>query len=76
MNVFQRAEEIAKPLSQEIVTDKAGSASRGIESAFINDHKDKRQKHTLIKMGAGYPNGNQWADTALSGQCTYLRSYV
>ncbi|MDA4114105.1 MAG: hypothetical protein OK474_08675, partial [Thaumarchaeota archaeon] len=45
-----------------MVTDKAGSASRGIERAFINDPKDKRPKHTPIEMGAGYHNGNQLAE--------------
>jgi transposase-like protein len=62
MNAFQRAKEIAKALPHEIVTDKAGSAARGIERAFINDPKEERPKHTLIKTGAGYPNGNQWAE--------------
>jgi hypothetical protein len=50
----------AKALSREIVTDKAGQAPRGIERAFIHD--STKPKHTLIKTGAGYPNGNQWAE--------------
>jgi tRNA threonylcarbamoyladenosine modification (KEOPS) complex Cgi121 subunit len=44
---FQRAREIAKALPHEIVTDKAGSAERGIKRAFI--HESVKPKHTLIK---------------------------
>jgi len=32
----------------------------GIERAFIHD--TIKPKHTLIKTGAGYPKGNQWAE--------------
>jgi len=59
---FLRAKEIAKALPREIVTDKAGQAPRGIERAFIHEPASQRPKHTLIKTGAGYPNGNQWAE--------------
>lgn len=62
MNAFLRAQEIAKAIPREIVTDKAGQAPRGIERAFIQTPRAQRPKHTLIKSGAGYPNGNQWAE--------------
>lgn len=60
MRAFLRAKEIAKAIPREIVTDKAGSAPRGIERAFILDKE--QPKHTMIVSGASHPNGNQWAE--------------
>ncbi len=59
-HAFRRAREIAQAIPHEIVTDKAGSAPRGVEGAFVSDRE--KPKHTLITAGAGYPNGNQWAE--------------
>jgi len=59
---FQRAVEVAHAIPREIVTDKAGQAPRGIERAFIHTPSAQRPKHTMIVSGAGYPNGNQWAE--------------
>ena len=61
-NAFLRAQEIAKALPREIVTDKAGQAPRGIERAFIHAPASERPEHNMIVAGAGYPNGNQWAE--------------
>jgi hypothetical protein len=59
-NAFLRAKEIAKALLHQIVTDKAGCAPRGVERAFIQD--SVKPEHNMIVSGAGYPNGNQWAE--------------
>ncbi len=40
-----------------MTTDKAGSAPRGTERAFIHDPKEQRPNHAMIVSGAGYPNG-------------------
>lgn len=60
MRTFLRAKEIAKAIPHEIVTDKAGSAPRGIERAFITDKT--KPKHTMIVSGAGTPHANEWAE--------------
>ena len=62
MRAFLKAQEIAKVIPREIVTDKAGQAPRGIGRAFIHTPASKRPTHTMIVSGAGYPNGNQWAE--------------
>jgi len=60
MHAFLRAKEIAKAIPHEIVTDKAGSAPRGIERAFIHDKA--KPKHTYITTGEGTPHANEWAE--------------
>ena len=60
MRAFQKAKAIAKAVPHEIVTDKAGSAPRGVERVFILDRE--KPKHTLITTGAGTPHANEWAE--------------